>query len=160
MDTDGKISAEDIRRVTFPETRSRELGLDADKVHAYLNLVADTIETYEAEMAKLRRRIIDPANQARVHQAVNLLTRAQQVADEVVAEAQAFAGQVTGEARAAYDTARHRANAMIEELQRFVAEAGHRITDAYSSTRSSDQPIGVPTQQTFRPQSEQPARRA
>ena len=99
-----------VRNVTFPTTRSRGLGLDESKVAAFKERVADTIDVLTAriderdrEIERLRRKVVDPQNKANVDQAVSILAKAQQTAEAVMAEADAYSRQVAQEARSTFD---------------------------------------------------------
>jgi cell division septum initiation protein DivIVA len=77
----------------------------------------------EQEVATLKRRIMEPDNQDRVLQSVDVLTKAQMTADSTVANANAYSGRVMAEARSLYDDARRRAAEMVDEAHRQATAA-------------------------------------
>jgi DivIVA domain-containing protein len=124
------LTAEDLRRTTFPETRGRSLGYDPAHVDAFIERCAASLEQQtarlhgqEKEIAALKRRIMEPDNQDRVLQSLNVLTKAQLTADSTVANANAYSGRVMAEARSMYDDARRRAAEMVEEAHRQATAA-------------------------------------
>ena len=124
------VTAEDLRRTTFPETRGRSLGYDPAHVDAFIERCAAGLEQLtsrlreqEQEIASLKRRIMEPDNQDRVLQSLNVLTKAQLTADSTVANANAYSGRVMAEARSMYDDARRRAAEMVEEAHRQATAA-------------------------------------
>lgn len=128
------FTPDDIRQVTFPQTRGHGLGLEESKVRAFQDQVAQTLESVlrqlderDKQIAELRGRILEPDNTARVQQAVDILTRAQRTADTVIAEAHAYSKQVTAEANAGYDDMRRRAVEMVEEAERSAASTAQSV---------------------------------
>jgi DivIVA domain-containing protein len=131
------LTAEDVRHARFPETRGRSLGYDPGHVDAFLQRCATGVEQLtrrlqdqEQEIATLKRRIMEPDNQDRVLQSVDVLTKAQMTADSTVANANAYSGRVMAEARSLYDDARRRAAEMVEEAHLQATAAA----DAVAST--------------------------
>lgn len=129
-----RLTAEDLRKTTFPETRGRSLGYDEQAVAAFVERCAASVEQLtaqvrerEEEVERLRRRVIEPDNQDRVLQALSVLTKAQQTADTTVANANAYSGRVMAEARSLYDDARSKAAEMAEEAHRQAEEAADAV---------------------------------
>ncbi len=85
------------RAVRIADFSHRRRGLDTDEVHDFLNAVADQMEAADAERARLRaendalRQKLDTAStdpEAAINpRAIALFSQAQQVADNLVAEA-------------------------------------------------------------------------
>jgi DivIVA domain-containing protein len=124
------LTVDDMRRITFPETRGRSLGYDPGHVDAFVQRCAASLEELTAQLAEqereiesLKRRVMEPGNQDRVLQSLDVLTKAQKTADSTVANANAYSGRVMAEARSMYDDARRQAAAMVDEAHRQATAA-------------------------------------
>jgi DivIVA domain-containing protein len=82
------VTAEDVRSVIFDQSRRLSRGYAEEQVDAFLDLVADTIDTLTAEVAEKQ------ADTGRI------MSEAQRNADALVRRAQAAAEQIENEARA------------------------------------------------------------
>ena len=128
------LTAEDLRRTTFPETRGRSLGYDHQAVEAFVERCAASVEQLstrvrerEQEIERLQRRVMEPDNQDRVLQSLSILTKAQQTADTTVANANAYSGRVMAEARSLYDDARRQAAELADEAHRQAEDAADAV---------------------------------
>lgn len=88
MGRSDRVTAEDVRSVIFDQSRRLSRGYAEEQVDAFLDLVADTIDTLTAEVAEKQ------ADTGRI------MSEAQRNADALVRRAQAAAEQIENEARA------------------------------------------------------------
>lgn len=119
------LSPDDIRNVQLPYTRGHSLGLDEVKVRNYLEQCAAALDEAQREIETLRRQVIDPENQRHTDQAVAMLSIAQRVADETVADAQAYSQQVVTEAQGLAGRVRSRISDMATKLDGVIV----KVTD-------------------------------
>jgi DivIVA domain-containing protein len=135
-----------VRSATFSSARFGRRGLDEAQVDEFCEWVADGIglllndnSMLQAEILRLRARLLEGGKgkpgiapeDAHV-QAVNVLSRAQQTADQYVAGAQEYSRELAEEARLRRDEllreAKVRASMILEEAQAsalHAAEAAH-----------------------------------
>lgn len=140
----GPLSAAVLRSARFDQARN---GYNRDQVHALLALAADRVEAGERERADLREEVArlradneklrqggDDGDESRMEvslRAVELLSRAQQSADNAVAEAEAYARDLVATAREQYRDILQRAQATAAQTSRELpsAERGDAIPE-------------------------------
>jgi DivIVA domain-containing protein len=145
-----QLTPELVRSATFSSARLGRRGLDEGQVRDFCEWVSDGIgllindnSMLQAENLRLRARLLDGGKgrpgiaPEDVHvQAVNVLSRAQQTADQYVAGAQEYSRELAEEARLRRDEllreAKLRASMILEEAQAsalHAAEAAHSRRD-------------------------------
>jgi DivIVA domain-containing protein len=145
------LSPESIRRFPLPRTTFGRKGYVEDDVDRLLARLARDVDGWLAENADLRAEVHrlkdwcfgrgrDLPGQAHGEDnlpdvaAVNLLSRAQQEADTLVAQAQGYAKQVAEHARRQYEDELRAAQVRAqEEAERAVREYRTRSGDQYSA---------------------------
>lgn len=143
------VDPQDIERVEFRTTRVKE-GYDQDEVDNFLDRVADTLRSTQAELNKseaareqLRRRVaeLERANDSAAtmeipaiaaapsESAARLLDLAQKTADQLIEQAQAQAVQITEAADAtAYDI-RNAATQEADQRRRAAEAAAYQAEE-------------------------------
>lgn len=141
----GPLSAAALRSARFDQARN---GYNRDQVHALLAQAADRVEAGERERGALRDEVArlradnerlrqageDGGDESRMEvslRAVELLSRAQQSADNAVAEAEAYARDLVDTARAQYREILQRAQETAAQTSRELpsAERGDAIPE-------------------------------
>jgi len=126
-----------VRDVTF---QRRMLGLEADKVYAYLDQLADQLEATEKELTETRaenerlKAEVDEYEQAseRVNdQIVQMFSQAQLIAEEMVAD-------VSRDARERIGQAREHERRIVEEA---VSAAGQQVKSYAQTAQAQMQSI-------------------
>ena len=142
------VTPEVVRAATFSTTRMGRRGLDESEVRAFCDWASDGISRLvndnsllQAEVMRLRTRLLEKGRpgvrpeDAHV-QAVNLLSRAQEMADRYVAEAQEYSREVAEDARLRRDEvmreARVRAGMILEQAHDSATEAAEAARDRRS----------------------------
>jgi DivIVA domain-containing protein len=133
MFSDDRLLPDDITGMSFPATRLRR-GIDEDEVQAFLDRVAAEVSRLLEERLSLRKQVAEQeaalhgqqdaveVNHSRASDdAVRILSQAQRVADEAVAESQRYAAWLQQQARQRYEQiveeARSRSGFLMEELR-------------------------------------------
>jgi cell division septum initiation protein DivIVA len=141
------VTADVVRSAAFSTTRMGRRGLDESEVRTFCHWLSDGIgrllnenSLLQAEVMRLRTRLLDKGKSgvrpedAHV-QAVNLLSRAQEMADRYVADAQVYS-----------DVCRTHLRAYMESLTRSIEEweraergvtAGSRYSGPHAITGSA-----------------------
>jgi len=151
--TDNRLTPDAVQAVTFPSARFGRRGLDEDHVRAFCGRVERELvrllnerTSLTDEVQRLRRRVLglsdEPGLRSRrddAHvQAVGILSRAQQIADRYVADAQEYSRRVAQDAMRRQDEilaeARSHAAFMIEQAH---GEASRLADAAPGSLRPS-----------------------
>jgi cell division septum initiation protein DivIVA len=108
------------RDVQF-QTSKYGRGYERRMVDEFVSWTAQTFDSMQeefdalqAEITRLRQRVIDGPHEEDVVQAVHIISNAQRTADGIIAEADAYSARVMSEARAAYDDASRR-GAKVEQ---------------------------------------------
>jgi cell division initiation protein len=153
-----RLTPDTVRRWQFTRTPLGRRGYLEAEVDRFQQLVIDEIAYADAEKAELRAELnrlrnyfreqrIDPApgrtngsgagragREVGVNvQAVNMMSMAQQAADEHIAQAEVYARQLVGDARRQYEEILQTAHRQAEEAARQAAAAEER-------TATSDRP--------------------
>ena len=148
--TDNRLTPDAVQAVTFPSARLGRRGLDEEHVRAFCGQVErELVRLFNErtaladEVQRLRRRVLglsgDDAEagyrQDDAHvQAVRILSKAQQTADNYVADAQEYSKQLAQDARRRRDQilteARKHAAVMLEEAH---VEASHAAEAALAA---------------------------
>ncbi len=151
--TDNRLTPDVVQAVTFPSARLGRRGLDEEHVRAFCGQVErELVRLFNErtaladEVQRLRRRVLglsgDDAEagyrQDDAHvQAVRILSKAQQTADNYVADAQEYSRQLAQDARRRRDEilteARKHAAVMLEEAH---AEASSAAEAALAAPRT------------------------
>jgi DivIVA domain-containing protein len=141
--TDNRLTPDAVQAVTFPSARLGRRGLDEEHVRAFCGQVERELvrlfnerTALSDEVQRLRRRVLglsgDDAEagyrQDDAHvQAVRILSKAQQTADNYVADAQEYSRQLAQDARRRRDEilteARKHAAVMLEEAHSEASSA-------------------------------------
>lgn len=103
----GRLTPDRVRSASFPPARLGRRGLDESNVQAFCDWVADQVvcmmnerTELEAEVLRLRNRVLGRfGTEDGQAQAVYILAKAQQAADEYVATAQEYGKELAADAR-------------------------------------------------------------
>lgn len=156
--TDNRLTPDAVQAVTFPSARLGRRGLDEDHVRAFCGQVErELVRLFNErtaladEVQRLRRRVLglsgDDAEagyrQDDAHvQAVRILSKAQQTADNYVADAQEYSRQLAQDARRRRDEilteARKHAAVMLEEAHSEASSAAEAALVAPAAQPESD----------------------
>ncbi len=148
--TDNRLTPDAVQAVAFPPARLGRRGLDEEHVRAFCGQVErELVRLYNErtalvdEVQRLRRRVLGLSGgdaeagyrQDDAHvQAVRILSKAQQTADNYVADAQEYSKQLAQDARRRRDEilteARKHAAVMLEEAH---VEASHAAEAALAA---------------------------
>ena len=148
--TDNRLTPDAVQAVAFPSARLGRRGLDEEHVRAFCGQVErELVRLFNErtalvdEVQRLRRRVLGLSGgdaeagyrQDDAHvQAVRILSKAQQTADNYVADAQEYSKQVAQDARRRRDQilteARKHAAVMLEEAH---VEASHAAEAALAA---------------------------
>jgi DivIVA domain-containing protein len=151
-----RLTPDEVQAVTFPAARLGRRGLDEEHVRAFCQQVEGELvrllnekAALDEEVQRLRRRVLgitgeeDSAGYRRedAHlQAVRILSKAQQTADNYVADAQDYSRQLAQDARRRRDEilaeARSHAALMLEEAHGQASQAA-----AAAMSESAAQPL-------------------
>jgi DivIVA domain-containing protein len=154
--TSHRLTPDEVQAVSFPSARLGRRGLDEDHVRAFCQQVEGELvrllnekAALDGEVQRLRRRVLgitseeDSAGYRRedAHlQAVRILSKAQQTADNYVAGAQDYSRQLAQDARRRRDEilaqARSHAALMLEEAHGQASQAA-----AVAMSESAAQPL-------------------
>jgi DivIVA domain-containing protein len=139
-----RLTPAEVQSITFGKAPFGRRGFDEDQVQGFLGQVEqDLVELFneramlQEECARLRKRIlggdvspgeINGARPEDAHvQSVHILSRAQQTADQYVADAERYSRELAGEARRHYDEiladAKSRAVLLLEEAHQRASDA-------------------------------------
>lgn len=141
--TDNRLTPDAVQAVTFPSARLGRRGLDEEHVRAFCGQVERELvrlfnerTSLADEVQRLRRRVLGMSGadaeagyrQDDAHvQAVRILSKAQQTADNYVADAQEYSRQLAQDARRRRDEilaeARKHAAVMLEEAHAEASSA-------------------------------------
>jgi cell division septum initiation protein DivIVA len=146
----GRLTPEVLRSASFSPARLGRRGLDEASVRAFCAWTADEVvrllnerANLEAEVLRLRERVIGrAAPEDGEAQAVSILAKAQQTADQYVASAQVYGKEVATDARRYGEEilgqARARASAILDQAH---ARAAHAAEAAQAA--SGRETVGV-----------------
>lgn len=142
MDGQARLTPAEVQAVTFRRAPLGRRGLDEEQVRAFLTQVEHELvrvlnekAALADETARLRRNGAQAANvvpeDAHI-QAVRILSRAQQTADQYVADAERYSRELAEDARRNRDEiladAKNRAVHVLEEAHRQAAAAASNVT--------------------------------
>lgn len=118
----GEITAEEVRAVKFARVIGRGYEQsDVDTfVHncaAWIEWFTDQLNSAQLETAQLRDQVSSAVGDDRAHQAISVLTNAQQTADTTIKQADQYSLRVMSEAKTAYEEARVRAADLEQEME-------------------------------------------
>lgn len=133
-----------VRAVTFSTVKFGRRGLDEQEVQAFCQWVSEGLERLlndnsllQAEITRLRSRLLEGKGSAGLQpedahvQAVQLLSRAQQTADQYVSDAQAYSRDLAEDARLRRDEilreAKVRASMVLEQAHASATEAATAV---------------------------------
>lgn len=156
--TDNRLTPDAVQAVTFPSARLGRRGLDEEHVRAFCGQVErELVKLFNErtaladEVQRLRRRVLglsgDDAEagyrQDDAHvQAVRILSKAQQTADNFVADAQDYSRQLAQDARRRRDEilteARKHAAVMLEEAHTEASSAAEAALVAPATQPDAD----------------------
>jgi DivIVA domain-containing protein len=156
--TDNRLTPDAVQAVTFPSARLGRRGLDEEHVRAFCGQVErELVRLFNErtaladEVQRLRRRVLglsgdDAAaghRQDDAHvQAVRILSKAQQTADNYVSDAQEYSRQLAQDARRRRDEilteARKHAAVMIEEAHTEASSAAEAALVAPATQPDAD----------------------
>jgi DivIVA domain-containing protein len=156
--TDNRLTPDAVQAVTFPSARLGRRGLDEEHVRAFCGQVErELVRLFNErtaladEVQRLRRRVLglsgDDAEagyrQDDAHvQAVRILSKAQQTADNYVSDAQEYSRQLAQDARRRRDEilteARKHAAVMLEEAHTEASSAAEAALVAPATQPDSD----------------------
>ncbi|MGC1282870.1 MAG: DivIVA domain-containing protein [Streptosporangiaceae bacterium] len=156
--TDNRLTPDAVQAVTFPSARLGRRGLDEEHVRAFCGQVErELVKLFNErtaladEVQRLRRRVLglsgDDAEagyrQDDAHvQAVRILSKAQQTADNYVADAQDYSRQLAQDARRRRDEilteARKHAAVMLEEAHTEASSAAEAALVAPATQPDAD----------------------
>lgn len=156
--TDNRLTPDAVQAVTFPSARLGRRGLDEEHVRAFCGQVErELVRLFNErtaladEVQRLRRRVLglsgDDAEagyrQDDAHvQAVRILSKAQQTADNFVADAQDYSRQLAQDARRRRDEilteARKHAAVMLEEAHTEASSAAEAALVAPATQPDAD----------------------
>lgn len=156
--TDNRLTPDAVQAVTFPSARLGRRGLDEEHVRAFCGQVErELVKLFNErtaladEVQRLRRRVLglsgDDAEagyrQDDAHvQAVRILSKAQQTADNYVADAQDYSRQLAQDARRRRDEilteARKHAAVMLEEAHTEASSAAEAALVAPATPPDAD----------------------
>ena len=156
--TDNRLTPDAVQAVTFPSARLGRRGLDEEHVRAFCGQVErELVRLFNErtaladEVQRLRRRVLglsgDDAEagyrQDDAHvQAVRILSKAQQTADNYVADAQDYSRQLAQDARRRRDEilteARKHAAVMLEEAHTEASSAAEAALVAPATQPHTD----------------------
>jgi DivIVA domain-containing protein len=156
--TDNRLTPDAVQAVTFPSARLGRRGLDEEHVRAFCGQVErELVRLFNErtaladEVQRLRRRVLglsgDDAEagyrQDDAHvQAVRILSKAQQTADNYVADAQDYSRQLAQDARRRRDEilteARKHAAVMLEEAHTEASSAAEAALVAPATQPDAD----------------------
>ena len=156
--TDNRLTPDAVQAVTFPSARLGRRGLDEEHVRAFCGQVErELVRLFNErtaladEVQRLRRRVLglsgDDAEagyrQDDAHvQAVRILSKAQQTADNYVADAQDYSRQLAQDARRRRDEilteARKHAAVMLEEAHTEASSAAEAALVAPATQPDGD----------------------
>ena len=156
--TDNRLTPDAVQAVTFPSARLGRRGLDEEHVRAFCGQVErELVRLFNErtaltdEVQRLRRRVLglsgDDAEagyrQDDAHvQAVRILSKAQQTADNYVADAQEYSRQLAQDARRRRDEilteARKHAAVMLEEAHSEASSAAEAALVAPAAQPDAD----------------------
>lgn len=134
--TQPRLSPEAVRAHTFARASLRRRGVDEEEVRAFIGRVAEELASADAEKAGLRAEIERLRDRFREHnraedsmdrpsaEAINVLSAAQQQADNYVAQAQDYCREVTNQAR-------HQADEIMQEAHDRAEHAANEAARAY-----------------------------
>jgi cell division septum initiation protein DivIVA len=137
--TRGRLTPEILRSANFAPARLGRRGLDEASVRAFCAWTADEVVTLlneraslEAEVMRLRDRVLGrAAPEDGEAQAVSILAKAQQTADQYVASAQEYSKEVASDARRYSDEilneARMRASTILDQAHARAAQAASAV---------------------------------
>jgi cell division septum initiation protein DivIVA len=136
----GRLTPELLRSATFTPARLGRRGLDEASVRAFCAWTADEVvrllnerANLEAEVLRLRDRVLGrgPAPEDGEAQAVSILAKAQQTADQYVASAQEYGKEVASDARRygeeILNEARARASTILDQAHARAAQAAQAV---------------------------------
>jgi DivIVA domain-containing protein len=154
--TDNRLTPDAVQAVTFPSARLGRRGLDEEHVRAFCGQVErELVRLFNErtaladEVQRLRRRVLglsgDDAGyrQDDAHvQAVRILSKAQQTADNYVSDAQEYSRQLAQDARRRRDEilteARKHAAVMLEEAHTEASSAADAALVAPATQPDTD----------------------
>ena len=158
-----RTSPAELQSAAFRKAPFGRRGFDEDEVQSFLGQVEqDLVEVLneraqlQEECTRLRKRILDGSasgefNGARPEdahvQSVHILSRAQQTADQYVADAERYSRELAGEARRHYDEiladAKSRAVLLLEEAHQRASDAanaaGRQSMQDYSGPMTAEE---------------------
>ena len=137
-----RLTPAEVQITSFRKAPFGRRGFDEDQVQDFLSRTEQELvellnekTQLQDECARLRKRILegDGSNGARPEdahvQSVHILSRAQQTADQYVADAERYSQELAGEARRHYDEiladAKSRAVLLLEEAHHRASDAAH-----------------------------------
>ena len=126
--SNGEVSADDVRAVRFSKVIGR--GYEQSEVDAFVDKCAAWIDWFSQQLKSAQHKIDDLEQNdggARVQQAVQVLTNAQQTADTTVRQADQYSLRVMSEAKQLYQEARARVAALEQEA---ADKAGNLVEQA------------------------------
>jgi DivIVA domain-containing protein len=156
--TDNRLTPDAVQAVTFPSARLGRRGLDEEHVRAFCGQVErELVRLFNErtaladEVQRLRRRVLGLSGndaeagyrQDDAHvQAVRILSKAQQTADNYVADAQDYSRQLAQDARRRRDEilteARKHAAVMLEEAHTEASSAAEAALVAPATQPDAD----------------------
>ncbi|HEV8648906.1 MAG TPA: DivIVA domain-containing protein [Actinomycetes bacterium] len=139
-----RLTPSAVRSTTFGKAPLTRRGYSEDEVDRFMARVAEDISAADADRAALRAEIdrlrrwyrdrgIDVDDQSVVGaprpnvQAVNLMSQAQQAADNHIAQAEEYARRLVGQARQRYEE-------ILREAQQQAAQAAERAAEVYRAS--------------------------
>lgn len=117
-------TADDIRSWQPPENRGRSSGADPEKVQQFKQTVAGVVAEQEARIKQLERQVHGPDNTRNVNHAVDLLTKAQETAEQAIRDADEYSKDVHARARAYYEQLIAGARREAQRIRQTIS-AGH-----------------------------------
>jgi DivIVA domain-containing protein len=150
--TDRRLTPDAVQAVTFPATRFGRRGFDEEHVRAFCGQVERELvrllnerTSLNEEVQRLRRRVLGISSdgvpgyrQEDAHiQAVQILSRAQQTADQYVFDAEEYSRQLAQDARRRRDEILAEARS---HAARLLAEAHGRASEAAQRTMAAPVP--------------------
>jgi DivIVA domain-containing protein len=139
-----RLTPAEVQITSFRKAPFGRRGFDEDQVQDFLVRVEQELvellnekAQYQDECTRLRKRVLegngsDGARPEDAHvQSVHILSRAQQTADQYVADAERYSRELAGEARRHYDEvladARSRAVMLLEEAHKRASDAASAV---------------------------------
>jgi len=135
---DGRLTPDVVRNAVFPVARHG--GYDAPAVNQFLGAAADQLLAAEAEIRKLRQEAEQNQQGVKMDvsaETVNLLSRAQVIADKHVSDAEQYAHDLI-------DTARQQYAEILQKAEENAAARSTAAAPAGPGAGPAEQPAGAP----------------